>query len=168
MLEYRNDSHQRDKRLQSKIQNKRLLLNIQLPFTTEYHYLLFTLYLSAVREPATIVIAPAQPEHTSGGRLTLTCAAYGEPLPIITWSLPSMGIMNFSELAEQSDSVNINTTEIDGLFVVSLLELCDVNYTSNWLLGGFVCEADNGVVDGGSPLGVSRVTLQSLTPVGMS
>lgn len=79
-----------------------------------------------------------------------------------------MGIMNFSELAEQSDSVNINTTEIDGLFVVSLLELCDVNYTSNWLLGGFVCEADNGVVDGGSPLGVSRVTLQSLTPVGMS
>lgn len=123
-------------------------------------------YHSAVRQPATIVIAPARPEHTSGGRLTLTCAAYGEPLPIITWSLPSMGIANFSVLAEQSDSVNINTTEIDGRFVVSLLELCDVNYTSSWLLGGFICEADNGVMDGGRPLGLSRVMLESLTPTG--
>lgn len=118
-------------------------------------------------EPATIVIAPAQPEHTSGGRLTLTCAAYGEPLPTITWSLPNMGISNFTAFAEQSDLVNINTTVIDGMFVVSLLELCDVNYTSGWLAGGFVCEADNGVTDGqGPPLGVSRVTLDSLTPVG--
>lgn len=120
-----------------------------------------------MRVPATIVIAPAQPEHTSGGRLTLTCAAYGEPLPIITWSLPSMGISNFSVLAEQSDSVDINTTVIDGRFVVSLLELCDVNYTSSWLLGGFVCEAANGVLDGGRPLGLSRVTLESLTPTGI-
>ena len=124
-------------------------------------------YNSTVREPATIVIAPAQPEHTSGGRLTLTCAAYGEPLPIITWSLPSMGISNFSVLAEQSDSISINTTVIDGRFMVSLLELCDVNYTSSWLLGGFVCEADNGVLDGGRPLGLSRVMLESLTPAGI-
>ena len=79
-----------------------------------------------------------------------------------------MGIMNFSVLAKQSDSIHVNTTEIDGRFVVSLLELCDVNYTSSWLAGGFVCEADNGVTEGanGLPLGRSRVMLDTLTPVG--
>ena len=131
--------------------------------------MLLPLDFTTVITPATIVIAPSQPEHTSGGRLTLACAAYGEPLPVITWSLPSMGIANFSILAEQSDSININTTEIEGRFTVSLLELCDVNYTSGWLAGGFVCEAENGVTVGanGRPLGRSSVMLDTLRPVGM-
>ena len=77
-----------------------------------------------------------------------------------------MGVMNFSEVAEQHDSVNVNTTVIDGRFVVSFLEFCDVNYTTSSMLGGFVCEADNGVMDR-PPLGQSRVTLESLSPVGM-
>ena len=125
----------------------------------------YCMYFSTVREPATIVIAPVQPEHTSGGRLTLTCAAYGQPLPTITWSIPSMGIMNFSTIAAQSPSVNIYTTDIDGRFTVSMLELCDVNYTVS-MFSGLVCEADNGVMDGGRPLGLNRVTLASLAPFG--
>ena len=76
-----------------------------------------------------------------------------------------MGIMNFSTVAAESSSVNIYTTDIDGRFTVSMLELCDVNYTVS-MFGGLVCEADNGVMDGGQPLGLNRVTLASLAPIG--
>ena len=75
-----------------------------------------------------------------------------------------MGI-NFTAVAAQSPTVNIYTTSIDDRFTVSLLELCDVNYTVS-TLGGFVCEAENGVVSGGQPLGQNRVELASLAPVG--
>ena len=78
-----------------------------------------------------------------------------------------MGIMNFTTMAAQSPSINIYTTDIDGRFRVSMLELCDVNYTVS-TFGGFVCEADNGVMDGGRALGQNRVTLASLTPTGKS
>lgn len=77
-----------------------------------------------------------------------------------------MGIMNFSTFAAQSPSINIYTTDIDGRFTVSLLELCNVNYSTISMYGEFVCEADNGVMDGGRPLGQNRVTLASLAPIG--
>ena len=76
-----------------------------------------------------------------------------------------MGITNFTTVAAQSPSINIYTTVIDGRFTVSLLEMCNVNYTVS-MFGGFVCEADNGVMDGGRPLGQNRVTLASLAPIG--
>lgn len=118
-------------------------------------------------EPATIVIAPVQPEYTSGGRVTITCAAYGQPLPTITWSMPSMGITNFGTVAAQSSgSINIYTTDIDDRFTVSMLEFCNVNYSTLSTFGEIVCEAENGVVDGGRTLGQNRVTLASLTPIG--
>ena len=77
-----------------------------------------------------------------------------------------MGVTNFSEVVERLDNININTTVIDGRFVVSLLEFCNVNYTTSPMLGGFVCEAENGVTDR-PPLGQSRVMIESLDPIGM-
>ena len=78
-----------------------------------------------------------------------------------------MGIMNFSAIAAQSTSVavNIYTTTLDDRFTVSMLELCNVNYTVS-MYGGFVCEANNGVMDGGRVLGQNRVTLASIAPIG--
>ena len=64
-------------------------------------------------------------------RLSLVCAAYGEPdYPIITWSSPTDGVEDYAILAANDDSVNVfnnqqflPNTQLP--VTVSILELCD-------------------------------------------
>ena len=64
-------------------------------------------------------------------RLSLVCAAYGEPdYPIITWSSPTDGVEDYAILAANDDSVNVfndqqllPNTQLP--VTMSILELCD-------------------------------------------
>ena len=64
-------------------------------------------------------------------RLSLVCAAYGEPdYPIITWSSPTDGIEDYANLAANDDSVNVfndqqllPNTQLP--VTLSILELCN-------------------------------------------
>ena len=104
-------------------------------------------------EPAIIVVEPSSPTHTQGGKLSLTCVAYGEPqLPTIIWSAPSLGVTDFQEGSpDPTVSTNITTsilndTELGLVFVISTLELCNVNYTYSFV-EDFSCTATNGMVE---------------------
>lgn len=96
---------------------------------------------------------PSSPLHTQGGRLSLTCVAYGEPeIPTITWSAPSLGVADFSD-GSPDPSINatiytslLNDTDVGLVFVVSILELCDVNYTYSFV-DDFRCQATNGITE---------------------
>ena len=75
-------------------------------------------------------------------RLSLVCAAYGEPdYPTITWSSPINGIKNYSILAMNNTSVNITDDHLSNPRVtVSILDLCDVRPEN---LTEYLCEAVN-------------------------
>ena len=96
------------------------------------------------------MLEPGPPVHTQGGKLTLTCVAYGEPeVPIIIWSAPSLNVTDFSDgSGDPSVTANIftstvNDTDLQLVFVISILELCDVDYTYSFVTD-FTCEAING------------------------
>lgn len=116
------------------------------------------------------MVEPSPPIHTQGGRLSLTCVAYGEPeLPTIIWSASSLGVLDFrDELSNPSFSANIytsllNDTELNLVFVVSVLELCDVNYTYSFI-NDFSCQAVNGIVEN-STIGNEYSTPFSMRPL---
>ena len=98
------------------------------------------------------MLQPVSPVHTQGGKLSLSCVAYGEPLlPTITWSAPSLGVLDFSanDTVPGSDvrvtisNSILNDSDTGLVFVVSTLELCGVNYTYSFI-EDFSCEASNG------------------------
>lgn len=99
------------------------------------------------------MVEPGPPIHLQGGKISMTCVAYGEPdLPIITWSAPSLGVTDFSYGSPDPD-VNVtiytsilNDTELRLVFVVSTLELCNVNYTYGFV-EDFRCMASNGIME---------------------
>lgn len=79
-------------------------------------------------------------------RLSLVCAAYGEPdYPIITWSSPTDGVEDYAILAANDDSVNVfndqqllPNTQLP--VTVSILDLC--NFRSENLTE-YLCVAVN-------------------------
>ncbi len=126
-------------------------------------------------EPGIIVVQPVSPVHTQGGKLSLSCVAYGEPqLPVITWSAPSLGVMDFAANATVPGSavrVTIsnslwNDTDTGLVFVISTLELCGVNYTYSFV-EDFSCEASNGNSNE-STFGMRESDPFSTTPLGMT
>lgn len=96
---------------------------------------------------------PAPPVHTQGGKLSFTCVAYGEPEPpTIIWSAPSLGVEDFSAgFTNSSVDVAIHTfmwndADVGLTFVVSILELCYVNYTYSFV-DDFRCSAVNPIME---------------------
>ena len=135
------------------------------------HSLVCHTYLYTIlAEPATIVLhndvqslTEAVANHSSSSstmRLSLVCAAYGEPdHPCITWSSPTDGIEDYSILAQKDTSVNvINNYLPNTTITVSILELCDVRPDK---LTVYMCDAANSIVlnltSSQTPLGASRV-----------
>ena len=98
------------------------------------------------------MLQPVSPVHTQGGKLSLSCVAYGEPqLPDIIWSAPSLGVLDFaandtvlgSEVQVTISNSLFNDSDTNLVFVVSTLELCGVNYTISFV-EDFSCQAING------------------------
>lgn len=106
-----------------------------------------------VAEPAILLVEPAPPLHTQGGKLSLTCVAYGEPqIPTIIWSAPSLGVEDFSD-GSPDPSINAtiytslwNDEETGLVFVISILELCNINYTYSFV-NDFRCRATNNMTE---------------------
>ena len=94
-------------------------------------------------------------------RLSLVCAAYGEPdYPIITWSSPIDGIEDYSILATNNPSINIVTDQLSNTRVtVSTLELCNVRPEN---LTEYLCEAVGSNNPGRQNMSLSRI----LPPLG--
>lgn len=98
--------------------------------------------------PAILVVHPRPHFQSTGSRLSLSCAAFGNPLPNITWSVRTPGIDDFAELVGTDPSVNIYTHNItvdNDVFVVSILELCSTASTE-LPLAEYECIASNGVL----------------------
>lgn len=100
--------------------------------------------LSLFTEPAIIVSKPSAPLLSEGSRLSISCAAYGYPLPTITWSSDALGVTDFAAVEGNDNSIRIyNTTYEDNtgnVFVISILELCDGD---PMYLTDITCSADN-------------------------
>ena len=80
-------------------------------------------YISCVcAYAANIVIAPQDTEISEGNTLILTCVAYGEPMPEISWSASEGVIYNSSRVRVYSNVIEENGVE----FVYSSLEICSV------------------------------------------
>ena len=116
------------------------------------------------------MVQPSSPIHTQGRKLSLSCVAYGEPeLPTVVWSAQSLGISDFREPLANSDiDVTISTSYINDtatglVFVLSILELCGVNYTHSFV-DDFHCEATNSV-NRESDIGHSRSFLFRMRPI---
>ena len=90
--------------------------------------------------------------------ILLMCAAYGVPLPIITWTSPSQGIVDYSTTnTSVSRYATVNSTVVEDKItnlsiVVSVLELCVLDEQNTTI----VCEASNGI-DVENPIGVSAI-----------
>lgn len=75
-------------------------------------------------EPATLLAAPSNGQFISNGpRISVTCVAYGSPIPFIEWTQNGVAI-------EEDGSTNIyrqgSFVDEDGdILAVSTLELCD-------------------------------------------
>ena len=87
---------------------------------------------------------PSAPLLSEGSRLSISCAAYGYPLPTITWSSDALGVTNFAAVEGNNNTIRIyNTTYEDSsgnVFAISILELCDGDPI---YLTDITCSADN-------------------------
>lgn len=78
-------------------------------------------------------------------KLTLICAAYGEPYyPYIRWSSPTEGIKDYSTVALNDTSVVVTNTSLKSArsITISLLELCNVDPDDS---KEYTCTAGNGL-----------------------
>lgn len=118
------------------------------------------------------MVEPASPIHTQGGKLSFTCVAYGEPqLPTIIWSAPSLGVADFRNGSPDSSiDTNIytsiyNDTDNELVFVISVLELCYVNYTYSFV-NDFQCRATNELPQESSVGQTNYSSPFTMTPLG--
>ena len=94
--------------------------------------------------PGAIIVSPPKYSKAAIGQtIRLTCAAYGNPTPSITWTRLSADVAarlsNSSSGYKQYDQ----TTTVDGTeFIVSVLEICGVTVSET---DEYICTADNGV-----------------------
>lgn len=99
-------------------------------------------------DPPVIVLHSSSPFLATGSRLFLACAAYGNPIPNITWSSSSQGISDYGQLLLTEESVKVTETIIEGSngihYLLSILELCD-SQPSHITTYTYSCNASNGV-----------------------
>ena len=98
----------------------------------------------AQNSPAAVIVHPPTYSTASEGQtVRMTCAAYGVPVPTISWSRATEDVA--AKLADSSSGykkydkmVTVNGTD----FKVSVLEICGVALSET---DEFICSADNGV-----------------------
>lgn len=126
-------------------------------------------------EPGIIVVEPSFLPDALGRKLSLSCVGYGAPyLPEIVWKANGPnGIINFNNPETDLDfDINIHTmiiTDDTGLnFVLSILELCNVNYMFYNMYDEFQCHAISPNVTGVSTIGRNYSEPVSVIPFGES
>ncbi len=117
-------------------------------------------------EPAFLVGVPSRPVQLSGGRISMTCMAFGSPEPTIVWSSMSQSINDYSALADSSVNVNtfIVTDPLTNLpLSVSVLELCAATYNDS-LVTDYRCTAVNSLTDSTQSSLGSNTAVFDITP----
>ena len=136
----------------------------------QYYHIMFSLF--AVLEPAALVSIPDSTFLYEGPRLFLTCAAYGSPIPEITWGLAplvSSGVpydILTSEVRvgyfDEDRQLDIVTGDV---VVISTLEVCYSNITNlEDVLLNYSCSVFNGEFN--YSLGLTNASFE-LTPTGI-
>lgn len=86
-------------------------------------------------------------------RVSLTCVAYGSPLPFITWNI------GLAEVSSSRDDISMFTefvTDSGGRnFVISILEVCGIATSDS---GNYTCTASSDASE--VPLGSASATIQ--------
>ena len=125
-------------------------------------------YIIQPAEPAFLVATPSRPVHLSGGRISMTCVAFGAPFPDIVWSSSSQGINDYRN--EDNPRINVYTFNLTDpttgfLLRVSVLELCDATYNDS-LVTDYRCTAVNGLSGSGRPRLGENTAVFDIRPMG--
>lgn len=113
------------------------------------YIIIYIILLSVCAEPAVLVGVASRPVQLSGGRISMTCIAFGMPAPTIVWSSASQDINDYDALGDPR--MNVHTFMMDdpltGLpLSVSVLELCAATYNDS-LVMDYRCTAVNALTD---------------------
>ncbi len=126
---------------------------------------MIAIYLSSA-EPAFLVGVPSRPVQLSGGRISMTCVAYGSPAPTIVWSSASENINDYSAFAHPSFNVHnfVMTDPLTGLpLSVSILELCAATHNDS-RVPDYRCTAVNSLTDFDQPTFGSNTAMFDINP----
>ena len=86
-----------------------------------------------------IVIAPSDISVFEDNSVLFTCVALGDPLPAISWHRTETGML-LENGTSYGGRVSVFEEEIQGLFIVSTLEICSTELGD---MGGFQCRANS-------------------------
>ena len=87
-------------------------------------------------EPSGLVVHPEDTVVIAGSTVMLTCVAFGEPLPSITWSLDGANVTNDT----RTEIIEMRTTRNGRPFIKSVLQICGVGESD---AGRYNCTAVN-------------------------
>lgn len=89
-------------------------------------------------EPSGVVVYPEDTVVIAGSTVILTCVAFGEPLPSITWSVDGANVTNDSRI----EIIELRTSRNGRPFLKSVLQICGVGDDD---AGRYNCTAVNTV-----------------------
>ena len=113
--------------------------------------------LTVISEPATLVVTPENIEILAGNSVTLTCVAFGYPIPTITWTksdhVATTTLQNSSTVEILTRMISRNGTQL----MHSTLFLCSSGVLST---ASYSCTAFNGVSGGASTSAAATVNVK--------
>lgn len=78
-----------------------------------------------VEEPAFLISVPESAHVFPGERVSVACAAFGSPAPVITWNSSSLGIVDLGAVVDQSVNVYVEAVFLSSSgYILSVLEFC--------------------------------------------
>lgn len=113
--------------------------------------------LTVISEPATLVVTPENIEILAGNSVTLTCVAFGYPIPTITWTksdhIGTTTLQHSSRVQILNRVITRNGTQLlhSNLFLCSSEVLSTARYS---------CTAFNGVSGGASTSATTTVNVK--------